>query len=452
MKWTDAAFLLAYATPALAGLPFVSRRFFPDLAPFGRLAAGFGLGSVLLAWWATILSLANVHWSPITIAIPLLLLALVVARGKGGSTRSFRAGARPSIFKGIAWLLVFLSALYLTLVLVAGGATSSDLFYFWGVKAIHFSLTRGIDAAGLAWPYALHVHSNYPPLLPVGYAWATLLCGHYSWWGSILSAALWWAAAIPLVAALLRPRLARQTSLAVAVFWAAALALSLATSRSGGNAEAPLLLFVTVAGAALLGETADSPPTRRWLAAFALAGAVLSKNEGMLEAALLVGATLTADLVWHKPRPWRRLVTLAIPSLIAYTPWLAFELAHGLPLSDPAREPLFPIHLSHWSLVGKVSIGNLGAGSWGLAWILPALAVALAARRLSWDRFRAALPGLLFVAGMFAFFAFYYLHFSGDPSRLIAWTLPRISQPVLSLWILTAACLSAPGVDTPWQL
>lgn len=452
MKWTDAVFLLAYASPTLAGLPFLSRRLFPDLTPTARLAAGFGFGSVLLTWWATILSLANVHWSLLTIATPLLLLALVMARGAGGSARFFRVGARPSTFESVSWLLVFLSALYLALVLLAGGATSSDLFYFWGVKAIHFTLARGIDAAGLAWRYALHVHSNYPPLLSVGYAWAALLSGDYSWWGSILSTAVWWAAAVPLVAALLRPRLDRQTSLAVAIFWAGALSLNLVASRSGGNAEAALLFFVTVAGAGLLGETRASFPARRWLIALALAGAVLSKNEGMLEAALLVGATLIADLVRRKPRPWRRVAILAVPSLIAYAPWLTFELVHGLPVSDPAREPLFPFHLSHWLLVGHEGLRNLGAGSWGLAWLLPVAVVILSARRLSRARLGAALPGLLFVAGMFAFFAFYYLHFPNDPSRLIAWTLPRISQPVLSLWILTAACLSAPSVDTPWQL
>ncbi len=452
MSWTTLAFLLAYATPVVVGLPLLSRRSFPGLGSSARVAGGFAIGSILMTWWATTLSLLGVRWSLLTIGLPLLFASLLWAWKSRNRVFSSSLATGHPILSATSLATVGLAGLYLALALLAGGATSVDLFYFWGTKTVYFLAFHGFDATALSWRYALHAHSNYPPLLPATFVWAALLCGRFSWWGSVLSSTIWWLAAIPLIAALLRPRLGRSPSLAVAAFWAMALALSLAASRSGGNAEAPLLLFVTVAGAGVLGETEASSPGRRWLIALALAGAVVSKNEGMIEAALLVGVALATDLLGKKAHPWRRAAVLSIPPLLAYAPWLAFELAHGMPLSDPAREPLLPIHLSHWSEVGSAGLRNLGAGSWGLAWLLPLVIVILLARRLTWKRVRAVLPGLLFVAGMFAFYAFYYLHFSADPTRLIDWTLPRISQPALSIWILTAACLSVPDVDTSWQL
>ena len=450
MTLADLAFLVAYLSPLLLGLLLLSGLPHPRMGPAGRLGAGFALGTVLTTWWATCLSLVGIPWSLLSIGLPLLALAMMVA-WRGRNALAVKAPGA-STRQGTALLLIGLSALYLVLALLAAGATSVDLFYFWGVKSIHFLLARGLDASVLSWRYALHAHSNYPPLLPISFVWAALASGGFSWWGSILTTAVWWAATVPLVAALLRPRLGRSVSFAVTAFWAAALALSLAASHSGGNAEAPLLFFLTVAGCGLLGETEATASGRRWIVALALAGAVLSKNEGLVEAGLLVAAALATDLLQRKPQPLKRLAVLVLPSVIAYAPWLTFELVHGLPISDPTREPLFPIHIAHWSEVARLGLENLGAGSWGLTWILPLLLALLFLPRLSKPVALSVLPGLTFVSGMFLFFAFYYLHFPGDPSELVAWSLSRISQPALSLWIVTAACGSIPSVDTSRQL
>jgi hypothetical protein len=78
----------------------------------------------------------------------------------------------------------------------------------------------------------------------------------------------------------------------------------------------------------------------------------------------------------------------------------------------------------------------LEAGTLGLSWILP-LGFAVAMRRQA-DRqhWIAAIPALGAAFALLLAFALYYLHSAIDPSELIGWTLPRLSQPALSMWIL----------------
>ncbi|MCU1350400.1 MAG: hypothetical protein JWO56_3430, partial [Acidobacteria bacterium] len=88
--------------------------------------------------------------------------------------------------------------------------------------------------------------------------------------------------------------------------------------------------------------------------------------------------------------------------------------------------------------------GNLAAGAWGLSWLIALAVIAIVAVRAP-RRLVDALPLLIPVPLFFAFFVFLYLQYASGLSLQLSWTLGRISQPALSLLILGAAFVSAPG-------
>ena len=137
----------------------------------------------------------------------------------------------------------------------------------------------------------MHAVPSYPPLVPISLAWGAMVAREMPWRAVPLLAVVWLAAAAPLLFDLLRHRLEPTGAATVTAFWTVALAASLGASFSGGNAEAPLLFFVSVAGAALLVERLDGDPALRAIASCALAGAVLTKVEGSLATALLLAGS-----------------------------------------------------------------------------------------------------------------------------------------------------------------
>ena len=133
-------------------------------------------------------------------------------------------------------------------------ATSVDYVYFWGVKAARFAAARGVDPVLLGWPFFFHAVPSYPPLVPIVEAFPAMLAGEMAWRTGPLAALFWLVAALPVVWFALRRRLPADGAAAVAAFWTVAVGLSIVWSFSGGNGEAPLLFFLTVAGATLLGD------------------------------------------------------------------------------------------------------------------------------------------------------------------------------------------------------
>ena len=79
------------------------------------------------------------------------------------------------------------------------------------------------------------------------------------------------------------------------------MALSLISSFSGGNGEAPLIFFETLAGVLLLTETKPDFSVRIW-AGVALAGAALTKQEGILAGVLFSLGVLARDLLERRQR------------------------------------------------------------------------------------------------------------------------------------------------------
>ena len=409
-----------------------------------RLGLGFLTGGLLLALEATAFSALGIPWGRWRLGLPLFLLALALgiwwrrlparpAAGAAGPSR--RAAFAAAGLAALGLLHFFLS-------LATTRATSIDFLYHWGVKAVWFAQARAIDGGLLGWEFFAHGVPDYPPLVPIVQAWGVIWSGRMPWNGALLASGLWLVASVPLVHAFLACRLAPSVAAAVTAFWTAALSVSLAHSYSGGNAEAPLLAFATLAAVALLVEPrADRPG--RLLPALALAGAAFTKVEGLVAAAALAVGTLARDLHEGRSRPFAGVVPLVAAPVAAIGLWFLFQRQAGLPVGFGSRQAI----LGHSGLLGlrwenlpaiaAASLGHLTAGNWGLSWLLPLtlLAVALARRH----PIAPLLPGLAHLAALFGVTALDYLGYPEPPVELIGWTLPRISQPALSVLILTAA-------------
>jgi hypothetical protein len=199
------------------------------------------------------------------------------------------------------------------------------------------------------------------------------------------------------------------------------------------------VLFVTLAVTAVVLESAERPPDHRWIAAGALAGAVLTKSEGAVAALLLVAGVLVRDWRWRRPQPVQSAALLAAPAGAAAVLWAAVRAAHGLPLADPIREAPLDMSLTHLRLILEVCFVLLFGGVLWVAWLIPL--VALLAGGLATSPMR-VLPGLALTFGLPAFAVAYYLHASGDPRELIVWTFPRLIQPAVSAWLVSAAVLA----------
>jgi hypothetical protein len=413
-------------------------------APVGaRLAVAWAAGIVVLAVTAMVCSVAGVGWSVGTLAAPALAASVVLGLwwrrheplpGVGLVAAPPRVGA-------LAGVAVGGGLLHLTLACLTTRSGASDLLFFWGVKAVHFADAGGFAAPALTGPYALHTHPTYPPLHPVVLAWSVLVAGELPWRLVPMTSVLFLVAAVPIVVWLLRPRLGPAHALAVTGFWTVALAGALVQSGSGGNAEAALVLFETIAVAALLGA---GPRAREpwWLAALGLVGAVLTKSEGAVAAVLVIVGLGLRDRLWCGRWCWQRAARVAAAPAAAWALWLGVRMHAGLPLLDPIRERALAVSFEFVGTILRVGARVLHGGVLGLAWLVPLLLLAVACRRRRVDA--GLLPALTLVVGLIVFLVLYYLHARGNPVDLITWTAPRVTLPALSALILAAGVASAP--------
>jgi hypothetical protein len=438
-----ALYVLAHALVAVLGLPVLWISEVRSWSLPARAAAAFAVGAIVLAVESTISTLLGVAWNPLIVLAPPLLLAVWLARNSRGrleAVPAFRPG-RAAIAFGV---VVGCAAVgHLTLALATARATSTDFLLFWGVKAVRFAAAQRVDPVWLRWPFFLHGQPFYPPLVPTLDAWGVLAAGRMPWRTAPLVTSLWFVAAALLVLEIQRRRLGDRDATLVAAFWMAALSASLVVSFSGASAEASLLLYETTAGMLLLTEGPNPGFGRRFLAGLFLAGAVLTKIEGTVGSSLLILGTVLRDLVVSERRlRWRELAGLVVPPLCAGLLWWSYVRRFGIGSSYAAKGRLAEVHWGRLTeLVGPV-MQSLSAGTWWLSWILPLLMILAAARA---GRYREALPGLVTVAGLLAFFVFLYLHETTDQTVRIAWEIPRISQPALSLLIAVAALCLPPG-------
>jgi hypothetical protein len=446
-------FLVAPLALALFGLPAAWASPVDRFSVAARFSAAFVTGVVVYTVWLTLLSAAGVRWSGSVVVLPLgtgsAALALVLARRM--RTRSHDSVEAAATEPGTTTWIVGAIALvagsaHLALTALMSRATSIDYLYFWGVKAQRFAEIGGIDAAMLAEPFAVHMHSNYPPLVPLVYGWGIEAAGRLPWQFGLATCAIWLVVAVPLLRELLARRLSPDEATMASSFWFLAFALAVPASYSAGNAEPPLVLFSSVAIAALLSDAPGDAGNARWLASVALAGVVLTKNEGVVVFALIVAGALGGDVLRgvRGARLVRRGSAIALVPLAALGSWILFEALRGLPLRDATREEAGRIFLGRAGEVTIEFVKHLGAGSYWIAWSLAVFLVAL-----SWRRWRTLLPAIVPAVGILVFLFVYYLHFRGeDLSAWVEWTMPRVSLSALGAAILAAACASGSYRDS----
>jgi hypothetical protein len=340
-----------------------------------------------------------------------------------------------------AVLGVCVVAVFATLATAASLGNSADFTFFWGPKAVLFASSRGIDFGALAGPFSNYGHITYPTLWPTIMAFGAMVSGRFPWRLAPMLTPMWLLLSVPLVFVLLRRLLGPREAGAVTVFWYLAMTASLLFSYSGGNAEAPLVVFETVAVLALLVGGSEAPHELGVLAAICLAGAVLTKLEGAVGATLIVAGFVMACFISDGCRWAIRAAVYGAPALGVWLLWMIVRVTHGLPVSDPIREPLLHMSLAKAGTIVPVFARYLQAGSWGIAWLVP-LVIVVVRGRADWRR---VLPALMLSCGLLAFAFVYYLHVGRGVVQMIVWTLPRLSQPALSCWILAVAMAGAPA-------
>jgi len=403
-----------------------------ELAP-ARIAAALALGVVALTLTGLALTWASVRWSLATLAAPPLAVSLLLghfwARCPAPPRRPGHASRRIAL---AATAIAALALVLLFWTLVTAGATSVDYLFFWGVKAARFAAVRGVDTELLRWKYFGHAVPDYPPSVPILQAWGALAAGRLPWRFVPVCSLLWIVAAAPLARALLRRRIGDDAATAVACFWVAATSITIAQSYSGGNAEAQLLFFETLAVAALLVEDAAAGASR-FLPALMLAGAVLTKVEGAAAAIAIVAGTVLRDALERRRGTLRRALPIVFAPAAALLAWFAFQRHIGLAVGYSSHGPLLGVSARFLPSILGEGLRNLDAGTLWLSWVVP-IAFLLAARPDP----RRLLPALALVAGLCGFLVFDYMHDTRDPSQRIGWTTPRVSQSALSACILAA--------------
>src|SRR5204862_4039916 len=128
------------------------------------------------------------QWSRTLLLVVFALIVILLGR-PGFSPAKWIAGLKPGLprWSHIAILVVFAITVY---GLLTARETCGDLLFFWGPKGVHFFRAGQIDLHYLFDGNNYLAHRDYPPLLPLLYAWSHTVAGKFSWWAAVLFAAL----------------------------------------------------------------------------------------------------------------------------------------------------------------------------------------------------------------------------------------------------------------------
>lgn len=410
----------ALLTLALIPLGMWARPFVRHLPWPGRLALYFAFGLLGIVAEMFVLSMLGIRWNAwLLVPLPLVLSALN-ARRASARPGDGRLEARPASILAVA------AVAWATLVsaVLAAMATSGDFVYFWGVKGQRWGAVHFLDTAFTKAP-SHYMHPDYPPLLPLYYAW-TLLGGDgaLDWWGAILATPLFLLAGAAALWAF--GRYARVGTIdGIVALFVSLYALFYVRNQVAGNAEPPLHLFEAIALAALTCWR-DRSSEHDWIAAIALSGVALTKVEGGVFVLLVCGLTWLGREGTLRQRLLAGAKMAALPVATLAT-WLLFGLARGLtdtyvPREDLSIQYIWPTFLE---LVRELSLH---------LWYLPWLAFAVI---LLCGRVRNAVPYLLACVLFLVFLLSVYTR--AEPH--LEWSAGRTLMTPLLLFI--AATLAA---------
>ena len=408
---TVLAYVLAYAFFPLFGFSLAAR----IESRSARIGFAFLAGALLLTIESTVFTMIGIRWSIVGLSLPLLIASgIVVWRKRRERTDKSVCATR------FALGIICVSLLHFALSILSTQSINPDYVLFWGTKSVHFAMARALDAGYLLSRYA-PPRIDYPPLLPIMQAWGLLFSHHMPWITAAAMSAVWLAAAVPVIHWL-------TGSSEGTAFWTAAMAASLAFCGSGGNAEAMLVVYLSVGAAAIVAG-------RTSIAAIAFAGAMLTKEEALIT----IGAILIGVAIYD--RGFRRAAILAASSVAGAAVWFAFQKRFGLPVGYERVTLTHTFHFENLPTIFREAPKSLAAGCWGLSWLIP-LGIVIYIAVKGPRRLADAIPLLVPIPLLFAFFIYLYLQYESSLAMKMWWILPRISQPALSLLILAAVFAS----------
>jgi len=258
-----------------------------------RLVAYVCFFLVAIALEMMAIAYAGWRWSVPVVVLVAALVAFGAPPTRRLARRRLAGGApadRPAGSRRSEAIIAIAAIALVTWIVLGGAATSFDLLLFWGAKGQQFGRMHTIDVAFLADPAHHVMQPDYPPLVPLLYAGTMIGADRLNWFVAILTAPLFLALATCAVYEF-RPRL-------TAVF-ATMFGYLFVLNSTGGNAEPALIFFAVVA----LVSDDDL------LTTVALTGAVLTKLEGGVFAALFVAA-----IALHRRKPMLLLRLGALPA------------------------------------------------------------------------------------------------------------------------------------------
>lgn len=379
-----------------------------ELAIDGRIAVAGAAGALFLGIFMSVMSIVHMPWSRTTLFLVLaIFIALSMRRIRFSNVRF---GGSPALF---AVLVLFAIVVYASL---TARATIGDLLFFWGPKGVHFHQAGTIDVDFLRNPDHFLQHRDYPPLLPLLFAWSMTLSRTFSWWGAILFSVLCVAAIVSMLRSFARDNLTALLAMSI-------LAWCFVRPWIAGGADPLLLLYETLAVCALV--FVRDARSQTILAMIGLGGAIVTKVEG----ASFVAAVLLA-LLLHRMR-LKQLALLAAAPLMLLGAWLLF--LHRAELFDTYRGP-GALSLQFFGSVLRATFAAASYESYWLPWIAPLVVIFLG------DVRRARLP-LTIAAITVATTIFFYLKSPTDPA--VFW-IPSSAHrvlltPLLMLLIAAAA-------------
>jgi len=403
---TVLAYIAAYALIPLFGLSLASS----IESRSARIGFAFLAGALLLTIEATLFTTVGIRWSIVGLSLPLLFASGIVF---WRTTRTDKSVCGTPA----ALAIIVVAILHFLLSIITTQSINPDFVLFWGTKSVHFALSRSLDAGYLMSRFA-PPRIDYPPLLPIVQAWGILFSHHMPWITAAAMSAVWLAAAVPVINWL-------TGSIHATAFWTAAMAASLAFCGSGGNAEAMLVMYISVGAAAIVAK-------RTSIAAIAFAGAMLTKEEALVT----IGAILIGVVIYD--RGIRRAAILAASSAAGASLWFAFQKLFGMHVGYDRVTLTHTFHWDNLPTIFREMPKSLAAGCWGLSWLIALAIIIYIAVRMP-ARLKIAIPLLVPIPLLFAFFVYLYLQYESSLAMKMWWVLPRLSMPALSLLILAAA-------------
>ncbi|HEX7828897.1 MAG TPA: hypothetical protein VF787_04550 [Thermoanaerobaculia bacterium] len=412
---TEAAGFLAYLLLPLAGLAIWRLDGVRRLAFDARIAIAGATGALVTAIVMSGFALAHVPWSRMRLLIAFAIVVAIsvfVARFE----RNAASWRSPAMIGVVALFAIVVYAI------LTARATIGDLLFFWGPKGIHFFHSGTIDVDFLRNPDHFLQHRDYPPLLPLLFAWSNTFSRTFSWWAALLLSALCLGAIVAMIRAFARDNQAALLAMAI-------LAWCFVRPWIAGGADPLLLLYETLAVCALV--FVRDAKSQTILAAIGLGACAVTKVEG----ASFVAAVLLAMLI-HRVS-WKRIAIIALAPITLLGAWLAF-IANAQ-LFDTYRGP-GEFSLQFFGGVVKATFAMASYDAYWLPWIAPLVVIALG------DVRRARLP-LTIAAISFVVTIYVYLRSPSDPT--VFW-IPSSAHRVLLtplLMVLIAAASAHSAVN-----